>query len=217
MKYLVFGDVHGNLPALEKLFEVEKGNFDQAICHGDVVNYGPWSNECVDFLDSIPEIVLLKGNHEEAFLNNLYPGSNEVAKAFFNFCLPRFRKKEAIQKYTTRCKADDFIVSHTIKGSYLYPDTDLSKLEIKENYIIGHSHYQFDRKIENHRIINTGSLGQNRKNIDLAEYVLYDSQKQEVNLKSFLFDIEQVIQKMEQEGYPGICLNYYKNKSKIKQ
>ena len=64
MKYLICGDIHGNLPALELMLQREKNNFDQLICHGDVINYGPWSDECVLLLNTIKESVLLKGNHE---------------------------------------------------------------------------------------------------------------------------------------------------------
>ena len=215
MRYLIFGDVHGNLPALEKLFKVEKGNYDRAICHGDVVNYGPWSNECVDYLDSLSQVVLLKGNHEEAFLNEEYPGNNDVAKSFFNFCHPKFAKRNSIQKYRTIFKAGEYVVSHTVNNVYIYPDSDLSKFNIKENYIIGHSHYQFDREAGDYRVVNTGSVGQNRMIINMAEYVIYDDEKEKVLLKSFRFDIKKVISKMEAEGYPDICLDYYKNKTTI--
>ncbi|WP_029032989.1 metallophosphoesterase family protein [Salinimicrobium terrae] len=215
MRYLIFGDVHGNLPALEELFKFERNSYDQAICHGDVVNYGPWSNECVEFLDTLSDIFLLKGNHEEAFLRGIYPGKNEIAKSFFDFCFPKFIQKEKIRKYGSSFRAGNYVISHTIHQDYFYPDTDLTKYNIKRNSIIGHSHYQFDRKIGEFRIINTGSVGQNRKAINLAEYVIYDDDKDQVKLKSFLFDIDKVIDKMEDDGYPEICLNYYKNKTKI--
>ena len=215
MKYLIFGDVHGNLPALEKLFRIEKGNYGLAICHGDVVNYGPWSNECVEYLDSLSDIVLLKGNHEEAFLSETYPGKNEVAKTFFNFCYPKFERKDNIQKYGSTFRAGGFQVSHTIGDMYLYPDSDLSKFQIKEDFFIGHSHYQFDRRVGDFKIVNTGSVGQNRKIINLAEYVIYDDYKKQVELKSFQFDIGKVIEKMDEEKYPQVCLDYYKKKNKI--
>ena len=56
----VFGDVHGNLPALEKLFAIETSATDLFVCHGDLVNYGPWSNECVDFLETKNNCIKLK-------------------------------------------------------------------------------------------------------------------------------------------------------------
>lgn len=214
MRYVIFGDVHGNLPALERLLKVEKNNYDQLIAHGDIVNYGPWSNECVELLSTIPGLITLKGNHEINYINGSYSGSNEVAKTFFGFCYPKFSQFELIKKYGTKVQLKDFEVTHTINNSYIYPDSDLSLLSFDKNFIIGHSHYQFDRSFKNKRIINTGSIGQNRKIINVAEYIVYDDDKNFIELKSFRYNIDVIINKMEQDNYPTLCLNYYKNKKK---
>lgn len=216
MKYLIFGDVHGNLPALEKLLEIEKNNYDFLISHGDVVNYGPWSNECVQLLNQIPAVVLLQGNHEANYLKGVYTGQNEVAQAFFQFCYPQFKEFNIIKKYEREVKVKNFQIRHTINNSYIFPDSDLSLLDLQDNYIIGHSHYQFDRSYKGKRIINTGSVGQNRKIINVAEYIIYDTHKNEIELKSFVFDIELVITEMRSEGYPEICVDYYTKKNKKK-
>lgn len=212
MKYLIFGDVHGNLPALEKLLEVEKDNYDRLICHGDVVNYGPWSNECVDLLAAIPGVVTLRGNHEESFLSGIYSGTHPVATAFFKFCYPSFSRHHIIRDYGYQCDLEEYGIRHTIDDQYFYPDTDLSEYNFKKNFIIGHSHYQFDRLAGQQRLVNTGSLGQNRKFIDVADYVMFDESNQRLELKSFNYNIDFVINQMESVGYPELCLNYYKNK-----
>lgn len=214
MNYLVVGDIHGNLPALEKMLKIEKGNFDCLISHGDVVNYGPWSNDCVRLLDNLPNTITLKGNHEENVLKGAYTGKNEVANAFFDYCYPRFSEFDIIKRYQESYQLKSFIVKHTINDQYIFPDTDLAEIDLESNYIIGHSHYQFNRKKGNKRIINTGSLGQNRKFLNVAEYILYDQNKNEVQLKAFRYDIDQVIDKMIQEKYPSICLQYYQNKKR---
>lgn len=214
MKYLIFGDVHGNLPALEKMLAIEKGNFDQLICHGDVVNYGPWSNECVELINTIVNSVRLKGNHEENYIIGSYTGTNVVAQSFFNFCYPRFDRIEDIINYGEKKELKNFTVQHTIDNSYLFPDSDLSKFNLDKNYIIGHSHHQFDRHHGNFQIVNTGSIGQNRKHINIANYILLNEEKNEVLLKSFTYDVESVIQEMVAQNYPEICINYYKNKSR---
>ncbi|WP_202924428.1 metallophosphoesterase family protein [Flavobacterium phycosphaerae] len=84
MKIIIFGDVHGNLVALEELFRLEKTESDAFICHGDVVNYGPWTNDCIQYLKEISNVTLLKGNHEKYFIDGLYDGTNEIAQAFSN-------------------------------------------------------------------------------------------------------------------------------------
>ena len=212
MKHLIFGDLHGNLPALEKLLQLEQGNFDGLVCHGDVVNYGPWSNECVLMLEEIPDCEKLKGNHEMAFISGEYPGTNKIARTFFEHCYPRFAEKEIIVKYEEEKKKGDFVVKHTINESYIYPDTDLSKVQLDKNYIIGHSHYQFDRSFNGRRLINTGSLGQNREYINVSNYIILDEEKNLVELKSFTFDLRLVVDKMEKENYPQLCIDYYRSK-----
>ncbi|NJW53417.1 metallophosphoesterase family protein [Salinimicrobium oceani] len=215
MRYLIFGDVHGNLPALEKLLKKEEGNFDQLISHGDVVNYGPWSNECVELLNDIPNTIRLKGNHEDAFLSGNYPGSNEVVKAFFEHCYRKFKKTNFIAEYQQMYDIKKFRVQHTISNEYIFPDTDISKMNIKRNYVIGHSHYQFDRIFENNRLINTGSIGQNRKFINLAEYIIVDEEKDILILKNFIYDVSLVINEMIAENFPKICIDYYKTKPQL--
>jgi predicted phosphodiesterase len=213
MRYLVFGDVHGNLPALEQMLAVEKDNYDVMICHGDVVNYGPWSDECVALLER-EGCICLMGNHEEYYLAGSYPGQNLVAKSFFEFCYPRFRSFGTIARYGTDYEIPGITVRHSLGGVYMYPDSDLEPYGIDRNYIIGHSHHQFHRKVKGFDLYNTGSVGQNRKTINVANYLLAD-EKGEVELKSLVFDVDLVTDKMEELGYPEICLNYYKQKSRI--
>ena len=214
MKYLIFGDVHGNLIALEKMLQLEKNNYDIPISHGDIVNYGPWSNECVDLLDTIPFIITLKGNHEKNFLKAEYTGTSAVAQAFFNHTFPTFDRFDKIKNYKEKYNLEGYSIRHTIHDTYYYPDSPLEDLKLKENFIIGHSHYQFDRRDGNKRLINTGSIGQNRKYINIAEYVILDEDKGSVELKSFPYAIEEVIDKMHQENYPKICLDYYQKKAR---
>ena len=59
----IISDVHGNLPALQKALDDCK-YVDAIINLGDVVNYGPWGNECVDLLKNIHiPLVNLKGRN----------------------------------------------------------------------------------------------------------------------------------------------------------
>ena len=217
MRILIFGDIHGNLPALEKALFKEKNNYDAIICHGDVVNYGPWSNECVILLEEIKNLTLLLGNHEEYFISGIYPGKNQIAKAFFNHCYPNFDKSllEIINKYDIQIQVEDYIIKHTINNQYIFADTDISAIEIKSNYIIGHSHQQYERDSHNFKIYNTGSLGQNRQFINQSCYLILDTIKKNIEFKKFENNIESVINQMKSEKYPSICTDYYLSKNRL--
>ena len=91
MKVALLSDIHGNLPALEKVVSDTK-DLDSYIVLGDVVNYGPWSNECVEFLDNLRDCIKLKGNHEDYFINGSCFSNNHLANEFFSVCFEEFNK-----------------------------------------------------------------------------------------------------------------------------
>lgn len=217
MRLLVFGDIHGNLISLEQLFQIERNNFDRFVCHGDIVNYGPWSNECIQFLLNQSNGVLLKGNHEEYFIDGTYPGHNMVAQAFFSFCYPTFDKKllSEIEPLQKNLDLEGFNITHTFEARYVFNDTDISDLKFADNTIIGHSHQQFHRVKGGKNLYNTGSLGQNRSLLNVANYLLIDTEKMSVDLKSFVFDLTKVLSEMKRLKYSPICINYYLSKKVI--
>ena len=89
MRVAFLSDIHGNLPALRATID-DAGAIDKYIILGDVVNYGPWSNECVMLLENLNNCIKLKGNHEEYFLYGECRSTNELANIFFNFCYSNF-------------------------------------------------------------------------------------------------------------------------------
>jgi predicted phosphodiesterase len=210
MKITVFSDVHGNLPALERLLELEAGS-DRYIFLGDAVNYGPWSNECVDLIGSLPNCICIRGNHEDYFLNGSYGSTNLVAKQFFEFCYPRFHRKEEIKKYIPKWEYAGYTCVHTILGKNIYPDTHF---DLDGNYFIGHSHHQFCTHSNGYTLYNTGSVGQNRKYINIACYLNWFPEEQKVDCLGFSYDVDKVIEEMKKEGYPEECVQYYLSKER---
>ena len=182
MRYLICGDIHGNLPALELMLLKEKNNYDQFICHGDVINYGPWSDDCVKLLNTIKEPILLKGNHEDYFLSGFYNGTNETAKKFFEYCYNRFTQFKLISNYGDSFQIRNYKIQHTILNKYIFLDTKVDLID--QDYIIGHSHQQFNKLIGDKRIINTGSVGQNRTYINCINYIIYDVNKNYISFQN---------------------------------
>ena len=62
MKLLLIADIHANYEALQNVLEIPH---DRAICLGDIVDYGPDPEKCIDLLrkKAIPTI---RGNHDNA-------------------------------------------------------------------------------------------------------------------------------------------------------
>ena len=65
MRYLIFSDIHANITALDTVLEASKGQWDQAVCLGDIVGYGPDPNEAVDRICELG-CVTIRGNHDKA-------------------------------------------------------------------------------------------------------------------------------------------------------
>ncbi len=208
MRILIISDVHGNLPALEYVLEQER-DADLVISLGDVVNYGPWSNECVELLASLDNKVLLKGNHEEAFISGTYSGDHPIARSFFLFCEPLFRHKETINEYSPGYVYKDFDFVHTLENKYIFPDTDV---DLNRNTFIGHSHALFSKMINGYRLINAGSVGQNRRNIDELNYVVWLPGEEKIDLISRPFKADKLISEMKCMGYPQHCIDYILSK-----
>lgn len=210
MRVLIISDIHGNLPALEKVLWLEK-SADLIISLGDVVNYGPWSNECVNLIGSQSKVVPIMGNHDEAFINGIYSGRNDIAITFFNHCIQGFTEQEKLEKYQLKYHQDDCLFIHTLREQYIYED---SAVEIEQDTFIGHSHRMFRKKIGDHYLTNAGSLGQNRVNIDLINYVLWYPEKKTVELKELVYNSDILFDEMKRKNYPEICFEYLKKKKR---
>lgn len=209
-RILIYGDVHGNLPAFEKMLKAV-GPCDGYICLGDLVNYGPWSNECVDLACSLPNAVLLMGNHEEAFIAGEYPGSNELVKTFFTHTITGFSRIDQIKKFIPEYRLDTWLVKHTLNNEYIYPTTNIP---LDRNYIIGHSHHQFIYRNNGFVLFNAGSVGQNRKYINEINFLLYDTIAGQLELGSQLYNVDRFVDELKASNFPIACIAYYMQKAR---
>lgn len=65
MRYLILSDVHSNLEAFQKCMKLASGKYDQILCLGDLVGYGPDPNAVIDPLRELARIII-RGNHDKA-------------------------------------------------------------------------------------------------------------------------------------------------------
>jgi predicted phosphodiesterase len=210
MRTLIYSDVHGNLPAFEKMLKTV-GPCEAYISLGDLVNYAPWSNECVDLALSLPNSTLIMGNHEEAFLSQTYPCQIDLVKQFFELTFPSFDRAKEIGSFIEKCTLGAYICCHTIQNQYIYPDTNVV---LDNNYIIGHSHHQFQYNNAKLTLYNAGSVGQNRCYINRVNYLIYDAETQKISLESTEYNFDLLINEMKARQYPTVCLDYYLNKKR---
>ena len=84
MKYAIISDIHGNLEALTNVLAIcEQEQVEHYVCLGDVVGYNANPKECLDIVRALPNLTIVKGNHDEYASNgdNVMEGFNPNAKA----------------------------------------------------------------------------------------------------------------------------------------
>ena len=200
MKVAAFSDVHGNLIALERFVQATQNTVDAYLCLGDVVNYGPWNDECLEIIRQLPGITVLEGNHERLFLGTEdLDHEMPLVQDFFRHSRPFFSRKDLIADLPRNTHLGMFECAHTINDRSVYPDTPI---EITRNYLIGHTHHHSDQPI-GFVIANPGSVGQNRKWIDMVDYLILDTVSGETQMHSIPYDVRSVSVRITTKALPG--------------
>lgn len=78
MKIAILSDIHSNLEAMQAC--IRKANslgVEQYVCLGDIIGYGADPVATLDLVMSLPGLVAVRGNHDEAALTGRYPGVNK--------------------------------------------------------------------------------------------------------------------------------------------
>jgi diadenosine tetraphosphatase ApaH/serine/threonine PP2A family protein phosphatase len=65
VRYLILSDIHANWEALEAVLKHAAGEYDRALCCGDLVGYGADPNPVVDWVRANCSVVV-RGNHDKA-------------------------------------------------------------------------------------------------------------------------------------------------------
>ena len=209
MLMAVFSDVHGNLPALQRFLEAVEGRVDGYVCLGDVVNYGPWSDECLELIFELPNLKIVRGNHEDMFLGK--PPLDEldgVVGSFTRHCLNNFTRFDLIQGLLAEDSVGRFRAVHTIDGRRVFPETDLW---VEQDHLIGHSHWQYAVR-RGGLIINPGSVGQNRQDISHVDFALLDTSSGATEFCSIPYDVDLLLREVRAQSYPVDAIDYFDRK-----
>jgi len=209
MKVAIISDIHGNLPALEAVASRIR-DVDWVMCLGDVVNYGPWSDECLELLHTLPGMIMLEGNHEALFLGKeSLEHELPLVQQFYHASFARFTRLDLIENLPLETTFEGFLCTHTLDGQKIYENTNLVP---PRDCFIGHTHHAFHVQRNGYQIINPGSVGQNRKRLDIACYALFDTSTREVRLNELTYPAIMLLNEMKTLDYPAECLAYYRSK-----
>jgi len=235
MRYLVISDLHANYVALEAVLDDSAGKWDEILCLGDLVGYGPQPNECVDRLTELP-VTAVPGNHDWAVLGR-FPLEyfNEHARTALEWTRPRLHAdtRDYLGSLKPLVLLDGITLFHGSLTGYL-SDYVLNPADAAENFalletpvgLFGHSHLCFyfsqslDGEVVTHplkkrnkldlqdrkSLLNPGSVGQPRGGDPRAAWGILDTEKGLWLLCRTAYDVHAVQQLMRRHGLPDYLI-----------
>lgn len=207
MKICIFSDVHGNLEALEKMFEAE-GDAECFIFAGDIVGYFYEQKRIIECFQRTKNLLAVKGNHDYNFLDKEQDKKELVEQYGSSYSVKLSKEQmEYIRKMPEWMEIEiagkRFGIFHGGIEDYMnqrvYPDSkiDIDLYQQKYDYIIlGHTHYRLFRKEKDTLVINPGSLGQPRDG-DGFSYCILNTDNDSCEYKNVKVDIQKLLQEVD--------------------
>ena len=211
MRVGILADIHANLPALQAvLVEARNLSVERLLVLGDLVGYYYWPAECIDMLDAWPTDMVI-GNHEEMLavaetneaeaqriLTTYGSGLSSAladldADALARLSnLPRSLEVQIESRRVLLCHGAPWSTD-----TYVYPDADHSvRQEMARGshdlVLFGHTHYPVDWALGSTRIINPGSVGQQRNRRPGAHWLCWDVATDSYDLRVEAYDVATV-------------------------
>ena len=226
MRLAIFSDIHGNYQAAKTIMDdINKNNFDEIICLGDIIGIGPKPKECLELLLN-SGITILAGNHDLYYKEGIEIDSQitkegEIAHHHWvHDCIKDYIKKEdinfplskEIDVFGKKLLFQHYILNEKIKGhEYPFSRISINNIEDIENYcenmpcdylFIGHEHKAFEVNRNNKKIVCVGSSGCVKDNKTF--YTIIDINQKEINItKKYLeYNREKFIEDIKSYKYP---------------
>src|SRR5215212_11102993 len=218
-------DIHGNLPALEAvLSDLERIEPELLIVGGDVVS-GPMPVEVLDRLVGLGEVVrFVRGNADREVISAYEMSPLEIEARIEDpvvrisgWVAARLKRhqRQILASFSERVVVDvegigEVLFCHATPRrdeeimTMLTPDDRLGEIlsDIEQTLIVcGHVHTQYDRHLDDKRIVNAGSVGMPYQGEPVgALWVLVGPS---VEFRRSECDLEHAVSEFRAIGYPG--------------
>src|SRR5919109_3226187 len=224
----IFGDIHGNLPALEAvLADIDARELTPLYCLGDLVGYGTFPNEVIATIRE-RNIPTLMGNYDQGVGNS----SDDCGCAYTSPVAEALGKRSIAwtnQNTTAENKLFlrqlpaqfplqlDELRVRLVHGSprkineYLFADRPAATLERlldmaeADVLVCGHTHIPYHRILPSGRhVVNAGSVGKPKDGNPQACYIVLESidNTLSVTFRRVPYDIELAAQRIEASDMP---------------
>lgn len=190
MRVAALFDVEGNVPALEAVLAELSSVGPDAIVFGGDLYCGAQPVDVIDRARALPNARFLLGNVDRL----------DDPNVAFQVAQLRPDQRDFVAAFPMQLVIDDVLYSHGSPRSVdeavtmLTPDDairDMVEGIEQRLVVIGHTHTQFDRRIDEHRIVNAGSVGAAWEREPGAYWALLDDG--DVELRKTSYDVEAAI------------------------
>lgn len=229
MKFVVFSDIHGNVYALEAMLkQAENLEAEGYIFCGDVMGYFMYQEKCIKYLQQLPNLYAVKGNHDFYYiesLSNKKKGAIYAEKygtSYLKVLSSSARKylDGLPEKIEFQCGKKRILITHGSPENFLegrvYPDTQVDTF-LYESYdivILGHTHYRMYRRIGNTILLNPGSLGQPR-DFKGYSYCIVDMNTAEFIFKTVKINQRKLVDQLIMNNESEYLVKYIQSKMKV--
>jgi predicted phosphodiesterase len=221
-RFAIISDIHGNLEALTRAFDViHEERIDEIVCLGDTVGYGANPVECLKLVQSRCSVILL-GNHDAASIDLAVANQftlNAQLSSIWTFGALDEESKTLLRGLKPTYAMDDVLLSH---GSPYEPDEwhyVISEFDTREAFrafteaicFIGHSHIPgiFSEHGETDAIsrtgrfiVNVGSVGQPRDGNPHLSFGIFDVEQWKYRNLRVEYDVNTAAKKIRDAGLP---------------
>jgi putative phosphoesterase len=210
---LLVSDIHGNFAALAAV--AASAHFEDVICLGDVVGYGPEPAACLRWLRA-REARIVQGNHDRALGRAVPPRCTPafqwLADATYSIGETQLSAEErsylALLPETIefRLHGKHLLLVHATPADPLYGyraaeaaawRADLAKVTA-DTVLVGHTHLQFSFRVGNSLLINPGSVGQPKNGDPRAAYAILEENA--IRFAHAEYDVERTVEGLRLAG-----------------
>jgi putative phosphoesterase len=208
MRILVVSDIHANWAALSAIQEP----FDVCLCLGDIVDYGPDPRACVRWAMTHATYAI-RGNHDHGVAQGIAVNGDSGFKYLTQATRPtmwdalggderRYLLQLPVTQRFTLEGVRFFLVHATPRDpldEYLSKDTEswAKRLQNVDADIIcvGHTHMQFNIKVNDKIVLNPGSVGLPRDGDPRAAFAIIDDHR--IELRRVEYPVEETVRRVE--------------------
>jgi len=226
VKIAVLSDIHANLHALQAVWADLESQRPQAVyCLGDLVGYGAFPNEVVEFIRS-REVPTVMGNYDDGVgfdqddCGCVYrvPGEAELGRQSLLWTRQTTTAENKVflqalpiqlRRETQRCHLLFVHGSPRRINEYLYADRPaasferIARLAGAEVLFFGHTHLPYQKTVARTLFVNAGSVGKPKDGDPRAAYALFSSGlRSRVEFRRVSYDVAAAAAAVRRVGLP---------------